>query len=85
MTGNYRKLHASAVSAGSGETSVVSQDDEEKLWENLPFAVEFSNSFDGIVMIREALIGDNYFLSTLVVEKVKKVCQLQETRHTFFL
>ena len=34
-------------------------------------------------MIRGALIGDNYLSSTLVVEKVKKVCQLQETRHTF--
>ena len=38
-TGNYRKLNASAVGAGTGEISVVSQDDEEKLWENLPFPV----------------------------------------------
>ena len=42
-TGNYRKLNASAVGAGTGETSVVSQDEEEKLRENLPFPVEFSN------------------------------------------
>ena len=83
--GNYRKLNASAVGAGTGETSVVSQDEEEKLRENLPFPVEFSNLFHVIVMIREALIGDNYLSSTLVVEKVKKVCQLQETMHTFFL
>ena len=59
-TGNYRKLNASAVGAGTGETSVVSQDDEEKLRENLPFPVKFSNSFHAIVLIREALIGDNY-------------------------
>ena len=42
-TGNYKKLNASAVGTGTGETSVVSQDDEEKLRENLPFPVEFSN------------------------------------------
>ena len=40
---NYRKLNASAIGAGTGETSVVSQDNEEKLRENLPFQVEFSN------------------------------------------
>ena len=42
-TGNYTKLHALTVGAGTGETSVVSQDDEEKLWKNLSFPVEFSN------------------------------------------
>ena len=38
-------MHASAVDAGTGETSVVSQDDKESLWEDLslPFLVEFSN------------------------------------------
>ena len=34
-------------------------------------------------MIREALIGDHYLSSTLVVEKVKKVCQLQENKAHF--
>ena len=43
MMGNYRKLHASAVGVGTGETLVVSQDDEEKLRQDLPFPVEFSN------------------------------------------
>ena len=41
--GNYRKLNASAVGADTGETSVVSQDDKEKLQENLPFPVKSSN------------------------------------------
>jgi hypothetical protein len=31
---HYRKLHASGVGASTQETSVVSQDDEDKLWEN---------------------------------------------------
>ena len=42
-TGKYKKLNASAIGDGTGETSIVSQDDEEKLRENLPFPVEFSN------------------------------------------
>ena len=42
-TRNYRKLNTSAIGAGTGETSVVSQDEEEKLRENLPFPNEFSN------------------------------------------
>ena len=44
--GNYRKLHALALGAGTGETSVVSQNDEEKLQENLPF--QLSSQIDSM-------------------------------------